>query len=684
VAKDSPVTGVLADTVADLIDGRRVRAAVFTTFSFDPGFFELYVAPLLFPDRAFSHQEKARWIQLAGALDELRALSVYYDRSALSQDALPPRLEWERNDLVRKVGGFFHPKLVLILVENEAPELELDEPVLSLIVGTLSANLTRSGWWENVEAAHFEEIHDERLSTDRWSFRPDLLTTLRHLENAPRTDSEQTALHMVQEFLAKRVNKKKFKHRKFGGRYFTRLFCGQDQLARWLEEKLDLEPDTWNLEIVSPYFDEGHASTLGRLIEGTRAKAVRVYLPLDSEGQARVSRATHDAVAEFADWSNLPGPLTQRSSGARQQKLAPRRVHAKVYRLWAKGQGEIILVGSVNLTSPGHSKANAGNFEAAFLVHNEAESRLTWWLEPRDAAPADFRPEGERENDVAVEIPVQIALRFDWRTKRLEHFLEEKADALELWDPNGSLLLELEQPKQGCWVDCGDEASLTAETLLIASSFLLVKHPDGEWRILVRELGMGFKPSLLSQLTPEEILQYWALLSPAQQQAFILDKLGRDADLEGLSQTGGKRFLAGNTLFDRFAGIFRAFGCLQRRVEEAIAAERWNEVEARLFGARYDSLPSLLDKVLESEGMDPVNAYVTFLCAEQIHRRLRRDHGAFLKERKSLVRQLLDRLEKLSEIRAKIGLSDEEADTFFAWYERAFLADAPALPEPVQ
>jgi len=684
VARGGPTTGVLSDVLGDRIGGRRVHAALFTTFSFDPGFFELYVVPILFPDRAFSHQEKARWIQLAGALDELQALSVYYDRRALSQDALPARLEWERIDLARETGGYFHPKLVLVLVENDDPEGELDSPLLSLIVGTLSANLTRSGWWENVEAAHFEEIRDERLDRERCSFRRDLLATLRHLDSAVTTRADQAAHRLIHDFLLTKARRKGFKRNKFGGRYFTRLYCGQDQLARWLEETLDLEPDTWNLEVVSPYFDEGHAGTVERLIEGTRAKATRIYLPLDAEGQARVSRATYDAVAEHAAWCDLPGPLTQRSSGARQQKLAPRRVHAKVYRLWAKGQGEIVLVGSVNLTSPGHSKANAGNFEAAFLVHDDSAGRLSWWLEPREKAPGAFRAENEGESDVAVDMPVQLALRFDWRSKRLEYFFEEHADQLELWDPNGRQLLDLPQPAAGTWTDCGDEAAQAAETLLLATSFLLVKHPAGEWRILVRELGMGFKPSLLSQLSPEEILQYWSLLSPAQRQAFILDKLGREADLEGLTESGGQRFLAGDTLFDRFAGIFHAFGCLQRRVDEALAAERWNEVEARLFGARYDSLPSLLDKVVEGQGMDPVNAYLTFLCAKQVHERLRREHRDFLKARKAVARELERRLDKLPEIRDSVGLADDEAEAFFAWYERSFLAEAPSLPEAAQ
>ena len=107
---------VLAERLADLIAGRRVRAAVFTTFSFDPGFFELHVLPTLF-DLPFSQAEKVKRIQLEDALQTVEDVAVYYDRTALSQDALPAQLDFRRIG-VRGPNGVFHPKLVLVLVEN--------------------------------------------------------------------------------------------------------------------------------------------------------------------------------------------------------------------------------------------------------------------------------------------------------------------------------------------------------------------------------------------------------------------------------------------------------------------------------------------------------------------------------------------------------------------------------------
>ena len=53
------------------------------------------------------------------------------------------------------------------------------------------------------------------------------------------------------------------------------------------------------------------------------------------------------------------------------------------------------------------------------------------------------------------------------------------------------------------------------------------------------------------------------------------------------------------SMFDRFAGIYHAFGCLRRYIDDATEDGRAKEASARLLGAKYDSLPCLLEKTLE-------------------------------------------------------------------------------------
>jgi hypothetical protein len=257
---------VLSRALGDAIGGRRVRAGVFTTFTLDPAFFELHVLPLLF-GQPFSQVEKARRIQLEEALRSVEHLAVYYDRSGLSQDAAPAQLDYRRID-VRRPTGVFHPKLILLLVDEPVEEHESDGvkivPYQSLVVGVLSANLTRAGWWENVECAHFEEVRDRDLDAARSSFRQDLLNIIRQIRACAAEDEEHAALDRIHAFLRDRAPTGRFEHASARGQWYTRLFSGQGRqsLPDWLRE-LRLGRHEWNLEVISPYFDADGAGPLG-------------------------------------------------------------------------------------------------------------------------------------------------------------------------------------------------------------------------------------------------------------------------------------------------------------------------------------------------------------------------------------------------------------------------------------
>ena len=670
-------TGALSDLLADKLAGRRVRAAVFTTFTFDPGFFELHVLPLLFSDRSFWHADKGKLIQLADALIGVQGVAVYYDRRGLSQDATPAQLNFERID-VRRTTGCFHPKLVLVLVDN--PPDEDGETYQSLIVGTLSANLTRNGWWENVEVGHFEEVHDKRASRRRCSFRQDLMPLLLAIERSSREPREHVAMRRIRDFLRHQVSTRTFQQRSSDGWLFTRIFYGQEQLADWLERELGLSRGEYNLEVVSPFFDKANKGTLRRLIEATQPKEVRVLLPCDADGVPKVTKETYDHVAELAQWSKLPAELLLRSGGARQAGLAPRGVHAKVYRFWRRGAGAVVVVGSANLTEPAHSHAKAGNFEAAFVVHVEQDSR--WWLKSIAAEPKDFAATEEAEDTGIEPTLIDVCFRFDWRTRELSYWLDtDVRGALRISEPAGPELFTVCEPVVGQWRSCGPEASAAVAKLLEATSFLLVVHPAGSWRVLVREEGMGLKPSLVDRLTPEEILLYWSLFSPTQRQAFIVERLWPDAEQEGLSASAGRRFLSGDTMFDRFAGIFYAFGALRKRVEKALAEDRPAEAETWLYGAQCDSLPSLLDKVAERDDHDPVTGYIMLLCAKQLRDHVKRAHKEFCQQHIGVAERLDERLERLGQARGALALETDDADQFLAWYERSFVREIPPLED---
>src|SRR3954447_7528129 len=78
-----PPRDVLTDRLQQAVGGRRVDAAVFTTFSFEPGFFEQEILTALF-DVTWHHVPKLRRLQFEDLLRRLSGrVAVYYDQRAL-------------------------------------------------------------------------------------------------------------------------------------------------------------------------------------------------------------------------------------------------------------------------------------------------------------------------------------------------------------------------------------------------------------------------------------------------------------------------------------------------------------------------------------------------------------------------------------------------------------------------
>lgn len=687
-------TGVLSQQLADAIADRRVRAAVFATFTFDPGFFELHVLPLLF-HQSFSQVDRLRRVQLEDALRSIEHMAVYYDRSALAQDAGPAGLDYRRIDVSRLAGGCFHPKVIFLLVDDPTGADEKDDfprHFPSLIVAVMSANLTRASWWENLECAHIEEVKDrdwrdvrrgEKSRPRRCSWRRDALALIRRISESADPGEDQTALKTIHSFLRDRTHRGRFRHSASGGRHHTRLFCGHRGLrfTDWLVDAKLYQG--WNLEVVSPYFDPHGAGPLPELIEALQPREVRIYLPRENDGTALLEKKTYHAVTEHARWSELAPELTARGRDTTSAKLPPRRVHAKVYRLWHKREGEMLIVGSVNLTEAAHSRGDAGNVEAAFLVDVTTRGIRRWWLQPIESDPGEFTEKPPREEDGLQPAPIDLSLRYDWAGGELAYRLAGPAPGgFEVCDTTGGLIARVDRPRKNRWVPLPEDAAAKAREILLGTSFLLIKHPRGGWRVLVREEHMGHKPALLAQLTPEEILQYWSLLTPEQRAHFIERHLAVGESLEGIPLRRREKLLERKTLFDRFAGIYHAFGCLRRHVAEAIEEGREREAEARLLGAKYDSLPSLLEKSLEKEDEDPIIRYVTFLCARQVRDLLAVDFRPFFRARRKRTAHLDDLLEQFPRVRAALPVEEIGGADFLDWYEGAFLE--PAQPEEAQ
>ena len=228
-----------------------------------------------------------------------------------------------------------------------------------------------------------------------------------------------------------------------------------------------------------------------------------------------------------------------------------------------------------------------------------------------------------------------------------------------------------------------DMAARIAHLLPETSLFEVLEETGDPALLLVQEEGMSHKPSLLVHLSPADILRYWSLLTPDQRAAFLeahgpgLSPTDQGADLTAIC----RRLQDHDTIFDRFAGFFHGFGCLERAVLEAIEDGREKEADYRLFGRKYDSLGSLLDRIQKDrEKTDLVDRYLMVLCARQLLQVVSRAYSDYWKSRAADVAAIETHIAELDTIRAElVGNQDPAFANFLDWFDSWFLKRAAAV-----
>jgi len=660
---------VLSEHFQERMKARRLRSAVFLTYQLDPAFFEQEILPV-FLDVPLSHAAVIRLVQLEDALRGLRGeVAVYYDANGLVPgDAGSAKLDIRRIPVQHRTG-VFHAKNAFLLVEAE----EADEDghyVQALIVASLSANLTRAGWWENLEACQVEEIGEG----EKTRLKNDLASFLDGLRRKASADGEHRALREILAFL-RRVSPRLQKSS--GGHLHTHFFAGTQSLPDFLAQTAgDLLRGTY-LEVISPFFDDAlSCQPLETLIERFRPKKVRVFLPRSAGGEGLCRPEFYEAVRALpgVGWGRLPkGSLRLGPS----DDAGERFVHAKVYRFFTQSpKRELCFVGSANLTTAAHQ--TGGNVETGFLVDFVPPRQPDFWLIADDRPPAEFLASTE-DQDAATSGGTHLNLRYHW----------DRAVAEAFWDaPGGSrdLLVKARGVEVGVipplpprvWTPLAAEiAQRIADHLVETSLFEVYGGNEGPAFLLVQEEGMSHKPSLLLQLSVADILRYWSLLTPEQRAAFVEARApevaltGQGADLV----TRPHVLLEADTLFDRFAGIFHGFGCLERTVRAALDAKREKETDYRLFGKKYDSLTSLLNRAASpGESCDEIEAYVIVGCAHQLCQEIASGYPDYWSSHEAPVKELTS-LVNGHAVAIRKKLIDESPpgfERFLDWFDPRF------------
>jgi hypothetical protein len=655
---------VLSEAVQEKLNRRRVLAAVFCTFRFDPGFFELEVLPLLFDLQL--HQDRAiRKLQLEEALRPLAGrVAVYYDPRALEEGGRGPASLDVRRIPVRPRTGYFHPKNAFLLVKEPATGRR------SLLVLTASANLTQAGWWENVECAHVAEIEEDARSR----LRDDLLDFLDHLRRSTGPLDQHGPLDEIRSFVRRL---QPVAHRSAQGTLHPHFLAngrrGAWTFAGFLDDVLRGDLRVANLEVISPYLDDADTSEpLAELLDLIQPARWRLLLPEDSGG-TRCRESLFDWVSEMGgEWGRLPGALTTAGERGAQR----RRVHAKVYRLFTADR-EVIFVGSVNLTRPAHQAA--GNVETGILMEGPAgRRRRRLWLQPVEERPLFLSAAGEDEGVDMDFIP--LVVRYDWSAGHAQVLWDGKDPSPKIDAyAHGIPVFEVADLQAGDWTALPSDDAAALRDRLRSTSFLTLVEGDRRGVILVAEEGMAYRPSLLLDLRPAEILRYWSLLSAEQRAAYLADRGDRMAGVDGVEQLSAppEDKAVQDSIFDRYAGMFHGFGSLARAVTGALQEGGVEQARFRMFGAKYDSLPLLVERLAHDADGDLLDRYLMLLCAQQVADRVRRGWPEFWAGEPAGVARLTAALALRVRLREQlIARNDQEMARFLDWYEQRFLHEA--------
>jgi hypothetical protein len=284
----------------------------------------------------------------------------------------------------------------------------------------------------------------------------------------------------------------------------------------------------------------------------------------------------------------------------------------------------------------------------------------------------------------------KLSVRFWWNKTTAETYWDDSSASPKLnITSQGIEIFSVDGLPPKAWCTLPAEAYTELQRVLRSTSILTVVGDGKEpGLILVQEEGMSHRPSLMFDLSPAEILRYWSLLTTAQRAAFLEARAPEFALMgEGAALVSRYAPLAQTqTFFDRFAGIFLAFGNVERSVRSALREGRGREATYRLFGQKYDSLGSLLKRVLKDstagEG-DLVDHYVIVMCAQQLVQELRREQGDFWREHASDGKCLQEQLGVAVSLRERLIASDPaEMLAFLDWFDRWFLQRAtPVVTE---
>lgn len=636
----------ISEAFRTAIGEREVMLAFFSTYSFEPDFFELEVLPLLLGNPALSSNESIRYYQLQSLMRQHEGrLAVVYDLSVFDPQ-LAPRLEVDYMPM--RVGGACqHAKLMVLVVRDRKSKQQ------SIVFGVGSFNLTKAGWWENLEVGHWVELCE--------GFAPGNIH--RPLLDALRFYQAQTPSPVLEKILGIAQTFETSADDPSCSFYFSGSSSGRIHFDSFIAEHTDAKAP---LEVISPFFAaEGDNQVILSLLK--RYPSVTVLLPLDEHGRALVHReSVYESLPdETITWGRW-------SESIRKSHLDPqsgyRRLHAKIYQ--SLGEDPWAFVGSVNLSY----KAFRQNVEAGFLLRGHATKSLLATLQTQ---PDRFNVEPEAENQSdsdGQEMPPIHAL-FDWQSEAL-HLSSKQVGSLALLNSASEVLLSVQlNAVEGQLVPAPQlKQHLQGSSLMHARWQSDEKLATGT--VLVSQRNLFCRPTHLPPLDLQALLRIFIGMHESRRLELFGDlaiRLLNASQDEGLQDEFLPELISEGSFESFFAEFSQVNGAFWELAESLGKAEEAGDLQTLAYylkGHQPDSLRKLLETIAESDSTRKAPSlivrYLTLLSVADLLKRFNKYTDATLLNDAEKALSSLEQKELLTQ------LDGAKGEHFLRWFKAKF------------
>lgn len=673
-------TAVISERLLELISERTVEAALFTTYTFEPDFFELEVIPLLLDQNiGYSQDERVKRFIVREKLREAELpIDVYYDLPTfrLSSDC-SPEMEYLCHG-VNLGNRAFHAKVNMILLKDRNTNEH------SLLLGAGSNNLTRSGWWDNIECQHWEEIKSGTVRRKFINIVKEDIAFLRQ-NRATSARHQSSAIDLIEHFLSTCKGSNSAPQVHYYGLSSEQKYGSFVSFIRQIECPI-FQQREWNLEIISPFFANDVENKEHEKFFDLGVREIALLLPIDEEKNALCENEYYENIRReekirWAEWEEE----TSNAIGLNEKGNRRRRLHAKIFH-FSNGQQSWIFTGSINFTY----RALHSNVEAGFLVQLD---KLRPLLKPiaEDSEFDKFSDSNEEipGNSISEEqgaIP-ELHLYFDWISKQLvgrtapykkyeiEILNAENEPVIRPWEVRYS------ESEYGGKTNGLENLLKNGSLVKVRGRNLKIKgRPEfSAHSVLLQQVGWSHKPLNLPNLTASQILAIYAGMSPERRQLMLIDAKVRALVLSAHGGELSSHADDQNTeqFFCEYAEIFNAFAKLKKVLNQALENDQSNQLDYYLTGTGVDSLPTLVNRTLatdcENQRLNNVTCYLILLSAKEIYSDSKfASQPNVKKERNKLLRRI--RTMKSGDSLILENNSQESRKKFFKWYEDEFFA----------